>query len=67
LLVLVILPAARHGISEVWLTDLEQKRMEVYHGPKAGEYRHIDIYRKERVSPKGFPNLKVNLNELILE
>jgi hypothetical protein len=47
--------------------DLEQKLMEVYHGLKAGEYRHVDICRKEQVSPKDFPNLKVNLNDLILE
>jgi Uma2 family endonuclease len=58
---------ARHGIPEVWLIDLEQKRLEVYHGPKAGEYRHVDIYRKEQVSPKDFPDLKVDLNELFLE
>ena len=56
---------ARHGIQEVWLIDLEQKRMEVYHKPVAGEYRHVDIYRKEQVSPKSFPDFKINLNELI--
>jgi Uma2 family endonuclease len=58
---------ARHGIPEVWLIDLEQKRLEVYHGPKAGEYRHVDIYRKEQVSPKGLPDVKIDLNELLPE
>ena len=58
---------ARHGIREVWLMDLERQRTEVYHGPQAGEFRHVDHYRKETVAPKEFPDLKVNLNKLVLD
>lgn len=58
---------ARHEIREVWLIDLERKRTEVYHGPHAGEYRHLDYYQKEQVSPKEFPDFKVNLDELVLD
>ena len=46
---------------------VESKRIEVYYEPKAGEYLHIDHYQKERVSPKEFPDLEVNLGELILD
>jgi Uma2 family endonuclease len=52
---------ARHAIPEVWLLDLPEKRLEVYYGPEAGEYRHVDYYRSGTVSPKGFPDLVVDL------
>jgi len=55
---------ARHGIPEVWLLDLQEKRLEVYHGPERGEYRHVDYYRSGLVSPKAFPDLSVDLEAL---
>lgn len=52
---------ARHGIPEVWLVDLAARRLEVYHGPEAGEYRHADYYRSGNVSPKAFSHMVVDL------
>ncbi|ADE15900.1 protein of unknown function DUF820 [Nitrosococcus halophilus Nc 4] len=51
---------ARHDIPEAWLMDLQQQRLEVYYGPKAGEYQHIDFYREGVVSPQAFPDLKLS-------
>jgi Uma2 family endonuclease len=55
---------ASHGIPEVWLLDLIEKRLEVYHGPEGGEYRHVDYYRSGTVCPKAFPDLAVDLESL---
>jgi Uma2 family endonuclease len=51
---------AHHGIPEVWLLDLPEKRLEVYHGPEGGEYRHVDYYRSGKVCPKAFPDLAID-------
>lgn len=45
--------------------DLERQSTEGYHGPEAGEYRHVDHYGTEMVSPQEFPDLKVDLEKLI--
>ncbi len=58
---------ARHGIPEVWLIDLKERRLEVYHGPVQGEYQHVDYYRSGQVSPKGFPDIVVELREFGFE
>ena len=58
---------ARHGIPEVWLIDLKEKRLEVYSGPERGEYRHVDYYRSGQVSPKCFTEVVVELHELGME
>lgn len=55
---------ARHGIPEVWLVDLGKMRLEVYHGPEGGEYRHVDYYRSGTVSPKAFTDLALDLDAL---
>ena len=55
---------ARHGIPEVWLVDLAKMRLEAYHGPEGGEYRHVDYYRSGTVSPKAFADLKLALEAL---
>jgi Uma2 family endonuclease len=31
---------ARHGISEVWIVDLQSKRIEIFRGPGPGGYAH---------------------------
>ncbi len=55
---------ARRGIPEVWLFDLPEKRLDVYHGPEAGEYRHVDYYRAGAARPKAFPEVAVDLGSL---
>lgn len=44
--------------------DLREKRLEAYHGPEGGEYRHMDYYRSGSVSPKAFPGASVDLDAL---
>jgi Uma2 family endonuclease len=41
---------ARHGVSEVWLVDLEGQAVEVYRRPSAGGYREV-----RRVTPGSDP------------
>ncbi len=55
---------ARNGIREVWLVDLAEMRLEVYHGPEGGEYRHVDYYRSGTVSPTAFADVAVELEVL---
>lgn len=55
---------ARHGIPEVWLLDLQEERLEVYHGPEGGEYLHVDFHRSGQVSPKAFPDLSLDLSAI---
>jgi Uma2 family endonuclease len=52
---------AEHGIPEAWLLDLEQKRLEIYHDPKEGEYQHVDFYRSSQVALQTFPSVAVDL------
>lgn len=56
---------ARHGIPEAWLLDLEQKRLEVYHSPKEGEYQHVDFYRSGQVTLRAFPSVAIDLNAVL--
>ncbi len=58
---------ARHRIPEVWLIDLNEKRLEVYSGPERGEYRHVDFYRSGAISPRAFPDIVVELREFGME
>lgn len=56
---------ARFGIQEIWLLDLQQKRLEVYHGPEESGYRHVDYYRSGSVSPRSFPDVSIDLERLL--
>ena len=55
---------ARHGIPETWLLDLRETRLEAYHGPEGGEYRHVDFYRTGKVSPKALSDVSLELGAL---
>ncbi len=55
---------ARHGIPEVWLLDLQEARLEVYHGPEGGEYRHVDYYRTGSVSPIALAHVSLDLTAI---
>jgi Uma2 family endonuclease len=54
----------RRAIPEVWLFDLPEQRFDVYHGPQAGEYRHVDHYRAGAARPKAFPDVGVDFGSL---
>ena len=55
---------ARHGIGEVWLVDLEEQRIEAYHHPQGGEYRHVDVHRTGRLVAQHIAELSVALDTL---
>jgi len=56
---------ARNAIPEVWLLNLPEKRLEVYHGPCRGEYRHLDYYREGTVAPKALPHAAIELGGFV--
>lgn len=55
---------ARHAIPEVWLVDIKNRLVEVYHGAEEGLYRHIDSYRKGSLSSRQLPGVAIDLAEL---
>jgi Uma2 family endonuclease len=55
---------ARHGILEVWLVDLQEKRLEAHYGLEHSEYRHVDYYRRGQVSMRQWPEVAVDLSDL---
>jgi Uma2 family endonuclease len=59
---------ARHGIREVWILDLPQKRLEVYRQPRRdhGEYQRFAQYRDGRVSPEMLPEVALSITDLLL-
>jgi Uma2 family endonuclease len=58
---------ARHGIPEVWLLDLPQRRLERYLNPEQGEYTQISYHRSGQISPSAFPNIAIQLTDLFPE
>lgn len=57
---------AAAGIAEVWIVDLQSDRLRVFHGPDAGEYRHIELFaRGATVSPQSFPELQLSVDEIL--
>lgn len=55
---------ARHGIPEVWLLDLQQRRLEVYRSPVEGEYSEIKHLRAGKIAPLALPEAVIDLAEL---
>ena len=58
---------ARHGIPEVWLVDLQQKRLETYRhpDPETGEYRLLEQHRRGNVHPLLLPSVVIELSRLL--
>ncbi len=56
---------ARHGIPEVWIVDLEHRRLEVHRRPAENTYleKHCPA-RGETVTPEGLTECKVDVGEL---
>jgi Uma2 family endonuclease len=57
---------ARFEISEVWLLDLAQKRLEIYLQPQPNdsEYLHIQRHRRGAVCPTLLHNINIDLSRL---
>jgi Uma2 family endonuclease len=57
---------ARVGIREVWLVDLTTARLEVYREPHDDRYGNVRVLtRGERVSPEAFPDLSLEVAEIV--
>jgi Uma2 family endonuclease len=57
---------AQAGIPEVWIVDLEAGCVEVYENPSHGSYQAVKRYTpKQQLSPRAFPNLKVDLKDIL--
>jgi Uma2 family endonuclease len=56
----------RAGIREVWLVDLTTARLEVHREPQGDRYGAVRVLaRGERVSPDAFPDLSLDVAELV--
>jgi Uma2 family endonuclease len=57
---------ARVGVREVWLVDLTTMGLEVHREPLGDRYGHVRVFmRGERVSPDAFPDLSLDVAELV--
>lgn len=57
---------ARVGVREVWLVDLTTARLEVHREPLGDRYSDVRVLaRGERVAPEAFPDLSLDVAELI--
>jgi Uma2 family endonuclease len=57
---------ARVGVREVWLVDLTTARLEVHREPLGDRYGDVRVLaRGERVAPEAFPDLSLDVAELI--
>jgi len=59
---------ARANITEVWLVDLPQKRLEVYRLPRPeyADYQRIEHCRDGTVSPEKLPGVAVSVTDLLI-
>ncbi len=64
----VKLPAyARNGIPEFWLVDLTKNTVEVHRQPSATGFRDIrKLRRGDLLSPLAFPDLKLNISDILV-
>lgn len=53
---------AKAGYPEVWLVDLQRRRVEVQRGPKNGRYTDVEILKGTAfASPGAFPDIRIDL------
>ena len=56
---------AAAGILEVWLVDLQGRRVLVYRQPVDGTYRDVRGVEQGTLSPVAFPELVIRLDEIL--
>ena len=56
---------ARAGIPEVWIVDLEGRRLLVHRQPSGMAYGEITVVAGGALSPAAFPDLSIRLDEII--
>ncbi|MDQ5909109.1 MAG: hypothetical protein QG599_1203 [Pseudomonadota bacterium] len=55
---------ARNGIPEVWLLDLQNRQLDIYHEPANGEYRQRRQCCTGKIAPRLCPDAVIDLSEL---
>lgn len=57
---------ARHGVSEVWIIDLEKSRVHFYRSLVDGQYQKVTVTSEPKIVPvPGVPLGKIDLGKLI--
>ena len=57
---------ARAGVAEVWIVDVDQRRIEIHREPTARRYREVRTPgADERFAPEAFPDVEVTLADLL--
>lgn len=56
---------ARYGIPELWVIDLEHRRLEMFRQPESGRYvRHEILEQPNRAAPQRLPKCEIELSGL---
>lgn len=56
----------RHGVSEVWIIDLEKSCVHFYRSLVDGQYQNVTVTSEPKIAPvPGVPNAKIDLGKLI--
>ena len=56
---------ARHGIPEVWIVDVERKRIEFFQSPHEGRYTHRSVTPTPgRIAPRALSGATIDLEDL---
>ena len=55
---------AKNGIPEVWLLDIPNRQLEIYHEPINGEYRQRDCRLTGKIAPTLFPDAVIDLADV---
>ncbi|HEX9699765.1 MAG TPA: Uma2 family endonuclease [Acidobacteriota bacterium] len=56
---------AEAGVPEVWIVDLAAAAVEVHRQPSGEGYRHIERITEGRLAPAAFPDLELELIEIL--
>ena len=57
---------ARNNISEYWVIDLKNNQLIVHIEPKDNKYTRVIEYKTGAISPLVFPEIFIDLKELLL-
>ncbi|MEL6440958.1 MAG: Uma2 family endonuclease [Cyanobacteria bacterium J06621_8] len=57
---------ARNGIPEYWVIDLVNKKLIIHTAPQNSQYTEVTEYQSGTVLSLAFPQVKIDLNQLLL-
>ncbi|MGK7957566.1 MAG: Uma2 family endonuclease [Crocosphaera sp.] len=57
---------SRNKIPEYWVIDLKNKKLIVHTQPQDKRYSQITEYQSGTITPKAFPDIKIDLKNLLL-